>query len=283
FAAAPDGATKAQCRALALVRPCGWPADCAPPTFAELGAAYPGLLATALRKRTGAWFTPPALAVPTAARALAPWPVAGAAPRVCDPAVGSGAFLLACLDLLADATGRPRAAIAAEQLHGVDLDPTAASLACWALHAACGKGAPEVSAIERHVRCGDGLRAHQAGSFDVVVGNPPWETLQDDRGGRAAAGGARPQIEASWLRRGFAHQGRGKLYPYRLFVERAVQLLRTGGRLGLIVPASLWFDRDAAPLRDLLLTQCRWEWLFALENPERLFPIASPYPFLPLP
>jgi hypothetical protein len=139
-----------------------------------------------------------------------------------------------------------------------------------------------VSAIERHVRCGDGLRAHRAGSFDVVVGNPPWETLQDERRERAAAGSARPRIAAAWLRRAFAHQGRGKLYTYRLFVERAVQLLRAGGRLGMIVPASLWFDRDAAPLRDLLLTQCRWEWLFALENRERLFPIDSRYRFGPI-
>ena len=103
---------------------------------------------------------------------------------------------------------------------------------------------------------------------------------QDERRERHAADAA-PQRSAlaPQLRDGFVHQGRGKLYTYRLFVERAFQLLRPGGRLGMIVPASLWFDRDALPLRRLLLDQCSWEWLFAFVNRRRLFAIDRRYRF----
>ena len=282
FTASPAGATPGQRAALACAPAMDWPATAAPPLFAALGASYPDLLAGAARKRAGAWFTGRALAVPTAERTLAPLLCRGAAPRVCDPAAGSGAFLLAALEVLA-ATGRRRRAIAGEQLYGVDADPTAASLAAWALHEACAGDPPPIAAIEDHVHAGDGLAAPADAGFDAVLGNPPWETLQDERRELPAVGAADDRAGAARsLRARFHCQGAGKLYTYRLFVERAFELLRPGGRLGLIVPASLYFDRDAAPLRRLLLERCRWEWLFALENRRRLFPIDSRYRFGPI-
>lgn len=200
-----------------------------------------------LRKRHGVWFTPPELALPTARRALAPLDD-GRPLRVCDPAVGGGSFLLAA-----------RASLQRSQaeLVGVDVDPEAVAIAQRALGSA-------------DVRAGDGLRELEDGSFDAVLTNPPWETLQDGPDAPARVAALRPH---------FHHQGRGKLFTYRLFVERAVRLLRPGGRLGIIVPASLWFDRDAAPLRELLLEQCSWQWLFGFENRERIFDIDSRYRF----
>ncbi|MCA8951490.1 MAG: N-6 DNA methylase [Planctomycetes bacterium] len=240
--------------------------------FAALATGYPELLATDRRKRYGTWFTPTALAVPTAERALAPLldPCRGAGDelRICDPAAGGGTFLLAALQILR-AAGIP-ARRAALCLHGVDLDDTAAVLAALAIHEACGADAPDPLAIAANVHAGDGLLDLPSGSFDAVLTNPPWETLQATAGARERVAELRPR---------FRHQGGGKLYTYRLFVERAHQLLRDGGRFGLVVPASLWFDRDAAPLRRLLLQHCRWEWLFGFENRRRLFAIDSRYRF----
>ena len=71
------------------------------------------------RKRRGAWFTPPELALPTAARAIAPLDD-GRPLRVCDPAVGGGALLLAARAALA----RSSAAFV-----GVDVDPGAVEIA----------------------------------------------------------------------------------------------------------------------------------------------------------
>lgn len=238
--------------------------------FAALAARYPALLATSQRKQRGTWFTPPSLAEPTAERTLAPLLRRGAAaePRICDPAAGGGTFLIAALRCLqAAGIGTRRAALC---LHGVDVDSTAAALAALAIHEACGEEAPDPRAIAANIRVGDGLVDLSPGTFDAVLTNPPWETLQ------AAAGAAERVAE---LRPRFSHQGRGKLYTYRLFLERSHQLLARGGRFGLVVPASLWFDRDAAALRRLLLDECRWEWLFGFENRNRLFEIDSRYRF----
>ncbi|MGE3174411.1 MAG: N-6 DNA methylase [Planctomycetota bacterium] len=270
------GALFAACDDAGLASPWAGPA----PTFAELGACYPALLSPADRKRGGAWFTAPELARPTTARTLGPLADASAL-RIGDPAVGAGAFLLAALRERV-AAGRDPAAVAAEELFGLDLDPTAAQLAALALHEACGDAAPPLAAIERNVRAGDGLLEWDDGAFDAVLGNPPWETLQAPRPGRDPAAAARLAARIAALRRAFADQGRGKLYTYRLFVERALRLLRPGGRLGLVVPASLYFDRDAAPLRRRLLDECRWEWLFSFENRRRLFAIDGRYRFGPI-
>jgi hypothetical protein len=283
FARPVAGASNPAMRALELL------AGRAPPPldaadFATLGAAYPALLPAAGRKSSGAWFTPPALTEPTVRRTLEPLLRRVPTPRVGDLAVGAGSFLVATLRWLADHTDRPPAAIAAEQLFGIDADPTAVGLAAWTLREACGAAAPPLEVVEAHRQVGDGLRAGLGGKLDAVVGNPPWETLQSDRHGQVASPHD-PRADAARrreLRAGFLHQGRGKLYTYRLFVERALQLLDVGGRLGMLVPASIYYDCDAASLRELLLQDNRWEWLFGFENRDRLFPIDSRYRFAAL-
>jgi len=200
-----------------------------------------------VRKRRGVWFTPPALALPTARRALAPLDD-GRPLRICDPAAGGGSFLHAAQEVLS--RSRP-------ELVGVDVDADALAIARDAL--------PDAA-----LREGDGLDALADEPFDAVLTNPPWETLQDGPDAQARVAALRPRFE---------RQGRGKLFTYRLFLERAYQLLRPGGRMGVVVPASLWFDRDAEPLRELLLQECSWEWLFGFENRELIFDIDSRYRF----
>ncbi len=237
-------------------------------TTADLAATYPALLDPSLRKRRGAWFTPSSLAAPTAARALAPLLDAPAALRILDPAVGGGTFLLAAFDALVAAGLRPRDA--ALRLHGLDVDGTAAALAALALWERCGDDAPPLETVLARVRSGDGLREPDDCGFDAVLTNPPWETLQSSPAARADAAALRPR---------FRHQGGGKLFTYRLFVERCHDLLRPGGRFGLVVPASLWFDRDAQALRQLLFDGCEIEWLYGFENQKRIFAIDSRYRF----
>jgi hypothetical protein len=227
-------------------------------TWSEETERYQNALPHEQRKRDGVWFTPIELALPTARRTLLPLLTESAARplRICDPAVGGGSFLLAASNVLR-ADGARAAAF-----HGIDLDEQATRLAETALLA---RDEPHVSMC-----VGDGLTDLEPESFDCVLTNPPWATLQDGENAKARVAALRPH---------FHHQGKGKLYTYRLFVERAVQLLRPGGRLGLIVPASLWFDRDAEPLRRLLLDKCDWQWLFGFENRERIFAIDSRYRF----
>lgn len=247
------------------------------PSLALLGGCYPHLLDHGERKRHGTWFTGQELAAPTTVRALSPLLAAErdlARLRIVDPAVGAGTFLLEALRALLGAGVPARDAV--QCLHGTDLDSTAAGLAALALWEACGDRRPKPAAITANVHQGDGLGAFADGTFDAVLGNPPWETLQRDRRQVDQA----PTAERlAWLRAAFKSQGSGKLFTYRLFVERAVRLLRPGGRFGLLVPASLLFDREADPLRELLLDHCDWQWAFGFENRRRLFGIDSRYRF----
>ena len=55
-----------------------------------------------------------------------------------------------------------------------------------------------------------------------------------------------------------------------------------GGRLGFLVPSGLYSDHGTGALRDLFLEHCRWEWLFGVENRDRVFPIHRSYKFNPV-
>lgn len=77
----------------------------------------------------------------------------------------------------------------------------------------------------------------------------------------------------------FRFQGAGDISTYKLFLEQSHALLRTGGRLGVLVPASLHSDLGATLLRQLFLTECQWSWLFGFENRERIFAIDSRFKF----
>lgn len=56
---------------------------------------------------------------------------------------------------------------------------------------------------------------------------------------------------------------------FRFFLERAHQLAREGGRLGQVVPSTLWQAEGCTGLRKLLLDQCTMESLYGFENAKR--------------
>ncbi len=80
----------------------------------------------------------------------------------------------------------------------------------------------------------------------------------------------------------FRHQGSADINLYKLFLEAAHSLLRPGGRLGFVVPSGLYSDNGTGALRRLFIEHCRWEWLFGIENRERIFPIHRSYKFNPV-
>ncbi|MHB8757743.1 MAG: Eco57I restriction-modification methylase domain-containing protein, partial [Bacillota bacterium] len=122
--------------------------------------------------------------------------------------------------------------------------------------------------------------------FDAVVGNPPWEIIkpnsreffaQYDPGfrarpktralARASELMADPEVARAWAaeqsrvaalaahvrgRGPFRHQGAsGDFNTYKLFLERAIELCRPGGRVGLILPSGFHTDLGARDLRRL--------------------------------
>ncbi len=111
-----------------------------------------------------------------------------------------------------------------------------------------------------------------AAGFDAVVGNPPWEILRGRRGD-----GLQEFVRASGI---YVLQGRGHLNLFSLFVERALALVRPGGRYGFILPSSFASDHGCAALRRHVLDRTAVETFVTLDNREQLFPIHRSLRFL---
>ena len=184
------------------------------------------MLSPARRRALGAFYTPADVADRLVARVLPP-----GTPRVCDPACGDGAFLLAAARHLHE-RGIARRTIAADLLWGIDVDPTAVEAASDAIAAWAG------ASPGAHLTVADGLdHVGWSAQFDAVVGNPPFLN----------------QLELATART-TAHRWPAIAGPYAdtafLFVLAALELVRDGGRVCLIEPQSIVSARDARTIRD---------------------------------
>src|SRR3954469_816171 len=167
--------------------------------------------------------------------------------RVCDPAIGEGAFLIAAVDLIAEHL--VAAGLGAEEarrdatgcVHGVDVDPQAVAAARAALGALGG---------DDQLQVGDALAldwpaafpaVFARGGFDVVLGNPPYVRQEHLAAHKPA------------LRRFASYDGVADLYVY--FVELAHRLARPGARYCLITPNKWMTAAYGRGLRGFLADQ----------------------------
>ena len=116
----------------------------------------------------------------------------------------------------------------------------------------------------------DAGRARPDGGFDGIVGNPPWEMLRAESGSAPAHAALACFARASGL---YHAPERGHLNQYQLFVERAMALLRPGGRMGLLVPSGLLTDTVASGLRRHLVDRHGLESIAVFDNRRAIFPI----------
>ncbi len=93
--------------------------------------------------------------------------------------------------------------------------------------------------------------AREDGGFDAVVGNPPYEIVSVKESGIEER-----HREQAYFRKNY-RTCRGKINTYRLMMERAMDLLRKGGVLGFIVPATFMADSTAERLRKMILDGSR--------------------------
>lgn len=103
--------------------------------------------------------------------------------------------------------------------------------------------------------------------FDAVIGNPPWEMLRAGAG----SGGREPLkhfVRASGI---YPLSTGGHLNLYQLFVERALQLTRHGGRIGMVLPWGLMTDEGSAQLRARVLDGTNIDTLVRFDNAGALF------------
>jgi len=116
-----------------------------------------------------------------------------------------------------------------------------------------------------------------APGFDAVIGNPPWDVVRSDTGDAEARAVRRVDARRlmSFAREAgiYRVESRSHVNRYQLFVERALQLTRAGGRVGLVLPSGMVTDAGAAPLRRHLFDHAEVESVVGLDNRGGLFPV----------
>ena len=120
--------------------------------------------------------------------------------------------------------------------------------------------------------------ARTNGGFDAVLGNPPWDMLRADD----SASSHPVKDLSSFVRSAGIYQARanGHINLYQLFVDRSLSLVRSGGRLGLVVPSGLATDHGARELRRQLLERCDTDSILGFDNRTGIFPIHRSLRFL---
>ena len=149
--------------------------------------------------------------------------------------------------------------------------------------------------------------ANPQGGFDAVIGNPPWDSIEQqevewfairdeevafaatgaqrkalisqrmDEGNELALEYATARSKAATLRAIVRSSGHypllssGRINLYSLFVERAMGLIKPTGFVGLLTPSGIYADKTAAPFFKTVSTGGRVAALFDFENKKIFF------------
>jgi adenine-specific DNA-methyltransferase len=207
------------------------------PAFAPFDAdvdlvadVYEAGLSAAARRGAGVHYTPREVVAFLCSRA-------GDLGDLVDLACGAGRFLLEAVRR----RGADPGCDAVSRVRGVEIDPVAAELAVESLALAAHGG--DIEGARRFFRTrvvvGDSLRMEHAAA-DSVVGNPPFH---------AATG--RVDLQR-FARDRFPAVFSGRNDIAHFFSALAVEVLRPGGRLALVLPSYAFDNTFAAPFRALL-------------------------------
>ncbi|MCB9567059.1 MAG: N-6 DNA methylase [Myxococcales bacterium] len=211
-----------------------------------VGEAYESLIFPSLRGGQGQFFTPK-----NVARCIAEIVDVGDGARVIDPACGTGGFLL-------EVAGHARARGREVALHGVDKDALLARLAADSLRLQAG-GAAVICANSLSPPEAEGAEARALlapGTYDAVITNPPFGA-KIPVSGEALLG--RYALARRWTfdRKGGRWRSgealRESVPPQILFVERCLELLKEGGRCGIVLPEGILGNQGTGYVRQWLL------------------------------
>jgi adenine-specific DNA-methyltransferase len=193
--------------------------------------------------------------------------------KILDPACGCGNFLLKTYDFLKQRFSAGRSELAARfpaldwsdagihrhiithNLWGADIDSLAAEIATAGLllkqAAASDNPAANILICDSLRRpspgTADNHRAFWSASYDFVIGNPPYLSF-----GLRGTSRLDPDYEA-YLRQSFSASAEYKLSYYVLFLERGIEMLAAGGRLGFILPDSFLLGRYYSKIRRYIM------------------------------
>ena len=211
------------------------PIDLHDPDHDPWGDLYETFMGSVARGQQGQFFTP-ANAVQLLVDLVDPRP----GETILDPACGAGSFLAACASRLARAGEAPD--VSAINLRGIDKDEYLSKLAALRLALLIGH--------EAYITCGDSLAWRSAegaslsnfGNPHVILANPPFgskiiATSADVQ--RTFSLGYKWRLDMASGRYHKTDMLQRSLSPQVAFIERCMDLLQPGGRLGMVIPESL--------------------------------------------
>jgi len=158
------------------------------------------------------------------------------------------------------------------QLFLVDNDPWACSLAMVTLYLKAKRHEPDCCIKKMNVVCADALTRWEddsestlriifAKEYDIVVGNPPYIVINQLQMPKDVI-----SLYKSYQSAAF------KINTFALFVERGLELLRSGGILGMIVPNTVLTQLYFEPLRRYILSNST---ICSILDTKRMFKSAS--------
>lgn len=203
------------------------------------GAAFEGLLEKAAsegKKGAGQYFTPRPL-IQSICRVMKPDPRGKPDFKICDPACGTGGFLVAAYEWLISPEvskgvfERAEAKrIRTRTYFGQDLVPRPRRLALMNLY---------LHGVEPHIYLGDTIYEPDRGErYDVVLTNPPFGT----KGANQAPDRDDFTIETS--------------NKQLNFVQHVVNILKPGGRAAVVLPDNCLFEDKAGEVFEILMQDC---------------------------
>jgi type I restriction enzyme M protein len=200
--------------------------------------AYEGLLEKAAsegKKGAGQYFTPRVL-IQSIVRCMKPDPRAHNEFTICDPACGTGGFLVAAYEWLVGETkggALPKEIakrVKSKTYHGQDLVARPRRLALMNLY---------LHGIEPQIRLGDTIyESLGSDRFDVILTNPPFGT----KGANQAPDRDDFTIETS--------------NKQLNFLQHVMNTLKPGGRAAIVLPDNCLFEGKAGEVFEILMKQC---------------------------
>ena len=165
--------------------------------------------------------------------------------RILENSCGNGSFLLEIVQrYIADA--QTKGLTTTEIKLGIESDIWAAELdeekyneCICALNNLINKFG--IDGVEWNIYNRDSLREPICGSFDFIVGNPPYLSYWD-----------LPEEERAYLRRKYLSCNNGAFDYCFAFIEAAINQLSDNGKLSYIIPGSIFKTRSAKSLRKII-------------------------------
>ncbi|MGD0092611.1 MAG: N-6 DNA methylase, partial [Planctomycetota bacterium] len=207
--------------------------------------AVPRRQGRAGRVSVGSVYTPCAVARPIVAE------VHVGPRRLVDPACGAGVFLLEAFERAfrrrMEGGAPPKEAAAAAlsyELTGIDMDAQALAVAEFSLRFTAWRHCGLEEDVPLDLRLQDALLPlpDLEGQCECVVGNPPFI---EGRGLSAT--------QLAGLRQRFCCAAGGKVNLFAVFVERGLELLKEGGVLAYVLPATFLRNARYRGLREVLM------------------------------